>query len=190
MRLLEDHSRGLVNVLASPGPVVALSIFSGRSTVACASVTGPRRGGITNNVRQILRTYERRVSSRRHSAGAVPYAKGSMPHWLRRHPFLSLGLGSFVFLAALLGLPTDSRLFPSIGVMWRLLGFGPHLSANLLARWAPGLPGWLDGPLVVLLGLLPYLGADALLARMRRLPAIKQAPHGEESPDLIAPTRR
>lgn len=119
---------------------------------------------------------------RRDPDRAVPFARNPMSYWLRRSPFLALGLSSFIFLLILgLELPIDSGFLRGIAVIWRFLGFGPHLTANLLARWAPDLPGWLDALLVVLLGLLPYLAADALLARRRRLPRARQADQGEES---------
>jgi hypothetical protein len=115
-----------------------------------------------------------------------------LPHWFRRHPFLSLGLSSFVLLAMLTlelpadaqfqrGLatslregiragtkPADAQFQRGLATVWRVAGFGPHRAANFLARRAPELPEWLDTGLVVLLGLLPYLAADALLAYVRR----------------------
>lgn len=96
-----------------------------------------------------------------------------MQHWFRSRPFLSLGLSSFGLLGLLLALewPSNSGLFRGIATLWHLIGFGPHLVANLLARWVPGLPRWFDAVLVVLLGMLPYLAADILLAHARRIRA-------------------
>jgi hypothetical protein len=90
--------------------------------------------------------------------------------WLRTHPFLLLGIGSFLLFVPLLVLDLDpeSLLFRGLAVLWRFLGVGPHTAANLLARHAPGIPGWLDATLVVVLGLFPYAAADAVLGQLRR----------------------
>lgn len=92
-----------------------------------------------------------------------------MRQWLRTHPFLLLGVGSlFLFLLLLaVDLPSGSLRLRMLVALWQVAGIGPHAASNLLARYAPGLPGAVDAALVVILGLLPYLGADAVLARAR-----------------------
>jgi hypothetical protein len=86
---------------------------------------------------------------------------------LRDHPFLTLGAASFLLLLALMVAEPPEPAARALGLLWRTLGSGPHLAANLLARHAPALPDWLDAALVVVLGLLPYAAADALLRRWR-----------------------
>jgi hypothetical protein len=92
-----------------------------------------------------------------------------MRQWSRAHPFLLIGLGSFLpFLFLLLVDPSsEPLLFRCLVALWRTLGFGPHGVANLLARVAPEMSEALDTVLVVVLGLVPYAAADALLARLR-----------------------
>jgi hypothetical protein len=89
--------------------------------------------------------------------------------WLRIHPFLLAGIGSFFFLAPVLvlDLQPDSTLFHGLVVLWQFVGVGPHTASNLLSRHAPDIPGWLDATLIVVLGLLPYAAADALLRNLR-----------------------
>jgi hypothetical protein len=93
-----------------------------------------------------------------------------VPGWLTRHPFLTLGAISFLAFLPLLLLDLDpeSTGFRILAAVWRTAGFGPHLTANLLARHAPWLPAWLDAGAVVVLGLLPYALLDAALRRVRR----------------------
>lgn len=96
--------------------------------------------------------------------------------WVKRNPALTAGLLSLPCFAALAAteLPPESPHFRLLIGAWRVLGAGPHAAANLLARVAPALPGWLDVLLVVLLGAIPYLLADfalrRLLARKPRIP--------------------
>jgi hypothetical protein len=89
--------------------------------------------------------------------------------WLRTHPFLLVGIGSFFVFAPLLVLDRqpESSLFHWLVVLWQSLGAGPHTASNLLARHAPDIPAWLDATLVVVLGLLPYAAADAILRHLR-----------------------
>jgi hypothetical protein len=98
--------------------------------------------------------------------------------WLRAQPFLLVGIGSFLFFVPLLvlDLRPESSLFRGLAMLWRSLGVGPHTAANLLARHAPDIPGWLDVLLIVVLGLLPYAAADSILRRLRSRPARTQAP--------------
>jgi hypothetical protein len=88
---------------------------------------------------------------------------------LRAHPFLLVGIGSFLFFVPLLvlDLRPESSLLRGLALLWQSLGVGPHTAANLLSRHAPDIPGWLDGILVVVLGLLPYAAADAILRHLR-----------------------
>jgi hypothetical protein len=90
--------------------------------------------------------------------------------WLRTHPFLLAGIGSFFFFASLLvlDLQPGSSVFRGLAVLWQSLGVGPHTASNLLARHAPNIPAWLDATLIVVLGLLPYAAADAILRHVRR----------------------
>lgn len=89
--------------------------------------------------------------------------------WLRTHTFLLAGIVSSFLLAPLLvlDLQPESSLFRVLVVLWQSLGVGPHTAANLLARHAPNIPEWLDATLIVVLGLLPYAAADAILRRLR-----------------------
>jgi hypothetical protein len=98
--------------------------------------------------------------------------------WLRTHPFLLVGIGSFFFFVPLLvlELQPESSLFHGLVVLWQALGVGPHTAANLLARHAPNIPAWLDATLIVVLGLLPYAAADAILRRLRSRRTHTQAP--------------
>jgi hypothetical protein len=88
---------------------------------------------------------------------------------LRSHPFLLLGVSSFLFLLLLLmlDLAPESPLFRALAACWQVLGIGPRAVANLLARVAPDIPGWLDVTLVIVGGLAPYAAADALLGQFR-----------------------
>lgn len=89
---------------------------------------------------------------------------------LVNHLFLTVGLFSLlafgVFIIA--DMPPDRLPGSIILAIWRVGGFALHATANLLERIAPGLPGWLDSLLVIILGLLPYATADWLLRLMRR----------------------
>jgi hypothetical protein len=87
---------------------------------------------------------------------------------LRHFPFLLAGSASFAAFAVLLlaDLPADSLASRAMVAVWQTLGAGPHQVANLLARQWPDLPGWLDALLILVLGLLPYLAADLLLAAL------------------------
>jgi hypothetical protein len=89
--------------------------------------------------------------------------------WLRNHPLLLVGIGSFFFFVPLLVLDVqpESSLFHGLAMLWRSLGVGPHTASNLLARHAPSIPAWLDITLIVVLGLLPYAAADAILRHLR-----------------------
>jgi hypothetical protein len=88
---------------------------------------------------------------------------------LRNHPFMLTGLASFFIFAplVLLDLQPDSALFHGLVILWQTLGVGPHAAANLLARYAPNIPGWLDVALILILGLFPYAAADVALRRYR-----------------------
>lgn len=84
--------------------------------------------------------------------------------WLGAHPFFCLAvLAGLAFGALMLELPPESIL----QLTWNILGIGFHLAANGIARLLPDLPGWLDSGLVIALGLLPYLLADAVWERVR-----------------------
>lgn len=89
--------------------------------------------------------------------------------WSRAHPFLLVGLGSFLPLLLLSSgaLRPESLASRVLVALWHTLGFGPHMAANLLARLAPEIHEGLDTILVIVLGLLPYLAADTLLAKLR-----------------------
>jgi hypothetical protein len=93
-----------------------------------------------------------------------------MMQWVRTHPFLVVGVGSFFLFAPLLvlDLQPESPLFHGLVVLWQSLGVGPYTASNLLARHAPNIPAWLDATLIVVLGLLPYAAADAILRHLRR----------------------
>jgi hypothetical protein len=99
-------------------------------------------------------------------------------HWLRTHPFLFAGIGSFFFFAPLLvlDLQPESFLFHGLVVLWHSLGVGPYTASNLLARHAPNIPAWLDATLIVVLGLLPYAAADAILKHLRSRRTRTRAP--------------
>jgi hypothetical protein len=88
--------------------------------------------------------------------------------WLRTHPFLLAGIGSFAFFVPLLvlDLQPESSLLHGLVALWQSLGIGPYTASNLLARHAPDIPAWLDATLIVVLGLLPYAAADAILGRL------------------------
>jgi hypothetical protein len=92
-----------------------------------------------------------------------------MMQWLRAHPFLLVGIGSFFFFVPLLvlDLQPESFLFRGLAMLWQSLGVGPHTASNLLARHAPNIPAWLDITLIVILGLLPYAAADTILRCLR-----------------------
>jgi hypothetical protein len=93
----------------------------------------------------------------------------SATQWLRTHPFLLVGIGSFFFFAPLLvlDLQPESSVLRGLVVLWQSLGVGPYTASNLLARHAPNIPAWLDAALIVVLGLLPYAAADAILGHLR-----------------------
>jgi hypothetical protein len=99
--------------------------------------------------------------------------------WLRTHPFLLVGIGSFFFFAPLLllDLQPESSLFHGLVVLWQSLGVGPYTASNLLARHAPDIPAWLDAALIVVLGLLPYAAADAILKHLRSRRTRIRVPH-------------
>jgi hypothetical protein len=98
--------------------------------------------------------------------------------WLRTHPFLLVGIGSFLSFVPLLvlDLQPESSLFRGLVVLWQFLGVGPHTASNVLARHAPNIPAWLDATLIVGLGLLPYAAADAILRHLRSRRTHARAP--------------
>ncbi len=101
-----------------------------------------------------------------------------MRQWLRRHLFLTIGISSVLpFLVLIFSdLPAESTIHRVLVLLWQVLGIGPHVVANLLARLAPELPGLIDALLVILRGLLPCVAADALLARLRARRARRAVP--------------
>jgi hypothetical protein len=82
--------------------------------------------------------------------------------WTR--PFLIVGAAAFVSfgLIAAGAVPLDHPAGRAFYVVWRIAGAPFHVVANLLARYAAGLPGWLDAVLVISLGWLPYIVLDRL----------------------------
>ncbi len=95
--------------------------------------------------------------------------KVSLGRRLLDNPFLSLAIIAAIAFALLVLLEPapDSSLFSLLTTIWQTLGIGFYLAANLLARLIPDLPQLLDVALVVLIGLLPYLLADAIWRRLR-----------------------
>lgn len=92
-----------------------------------------------------------------------------------RHPFTVAGLLGLVAFGVLIvsGAPTDAPAGAILLVVFRTFGAGFHLSANLLAQHLPALPGWLDAPLVVVLGLAPYIVLDSGIRALARTPLAK-----------------
>ncbi|QKK02858.1 MAG: hypothetical protein HND55_09505 [Pseudomonadota bacterium] len=83
----------------------------------------------------------------------------SLRRWLVDHPFLCVAiLAGLIFAAMHTNLVSGS----AVTTAWQYLGVGFHVTANVLARLLPGIPGWLDAAMVVVIGLLPYLVLDAL----------------------------
>lgn len=73
----------------------------------------------------------------------------------------------FLCVAIVTGLIFGAMLFDLLSgeaavAVWRFLGIGFHATANLLARWMPDIPGWLDALMVAVIGLVPYLVLDTV----------------------------
>jgi len=51
--------------------------------------------------------------------------------------------------------------------IWRILGFGFHLTASWPQKLMTDLSGWLEVALSVILGLIPYLLADLVWRHIR-----------------------
>lgn len=82
----------------------------------------------------------------------------SLRRWVIDHPFLCVAiLAGLTFAAMHAGLANGK----AITAAWQFLGLGFHLTANLIARWLPDIPGWLDVAMVVVIGLIPYVAVDA-----------------------------
>jgi drug/metabolite transporter (DMT)-like permease len=96
--------------------------------------------------------------------------KASLGRRLLDNPFLALAIIAAIAFAVLFFLQPapESSLFRLLTTIWQTLGIGFHLAANLVARLIPDLPELLDVALVALVGLLPYLLADAIWRRLRR----------------------
>jgi hypothetical protein len=98
---------------------------------------------------------------------------------LSRHPFAALAVLGLAALAllALAVLPLDRAPGRVLVLLLHTAGAGFYGAANLLARHAPWLPGWLDASLVVALGAAPYLAADVLWRRgVRALTGARRRP--------------
>jgi hypothetical protein len=94
-----------------------------------------------------------------------------MRRFLAANPFLSVGLlGTFIFGTWLaLGLqPHDGGVGQAGFYLWRVLAAPVHVAANVLGRVTNDWPDVLDAGAAVVVGLLPYLAADALWRRWRR----------------------
>jgi hypothetical protein len=90
---------------------------------------------------------------------------------LAANPFLSAGLlGIAVFGVWLLFWPDpgDGGAGQALFYVWRVLAAPVHLAANVLAPITDRWPDPLDAGAAVLLGLLPYLAADAVWRRWSR----------------------
>lgn len=86
-----------------------------------------------------------------------------MRTFLSRHVAKAAGLIGLAAFAILIfaGPDLDSPAGAAVLVVFRTLGASFHLVANLLAYHLPHLPGWIDAPLVVIVGALPYVLLDA-----------------------------
>lgn len=83
----------------------------------------------------------------------------SLRRFIFDNPFLCVAIvAGLIFGAMYFGLASDSIAVAA----WQLLGFGFHATANLLARWMPDIPGWLDALMVAVIGLVPYLVLDTV----------------------------
>jgi hypothetical protein len=94
-----------------------------------------------------------------------------MRRFLAANPFLSVGLlGTLIFGTWIaLGLdPQDGGAGQAVFYVWRVLAAPVHLAANVLAPLTNDWPDVLDAGAAVVMGLLPYLAADALWRRWRR----------------------
>lgn len=90
----------------------------------------------------------------------------SFLRWLAENPFLCLALLSLaIFGAMALGLESTTGFV----LAWNTLGIGFHLAAATVSRILPGLSGWLEISLTGVLGLLPYVLADAAWQRIKPL---------------------
>jgi hypothetical protein len=88
-----------------------------------------------------------------------------MRHFMVANPFLSAGLtGILVFgIWVALGLqPDDGGVGQGLYLAWRVLAAPVHLAANVLAPLTDRWPDALDACAAVVLGLFPYVVADAL----------------------------
>ena len=94
-----------------------------------------------------------------------------MRRFVAANPFLSVGLlGTVIFgLWILLGLhPADGSVGQAMFYVWRVLAAPVHLAANVLAPLTNRWPDVLDAGVAVLVGLVPYVVADALWRRWQR----------------------
>lgn len=90
---------------------------------------------------------------------------------LRSHPFLGVGLLGIALFGIWLMLGAETRdggLGHLLFYSWRLLAAPIHLATNVLAPVTDRWPDAADGIAAVVVGLLPYAGADWLLRRRRR----------------------
>lgn len=88
----------------------------------------------------------------------------SLMELIRDNPFLCAA-----FLAGIAWLAFQAEVGSSafFGLMWRILGFGFHLTASWPQKLMTDLSGWLEVALSVILGLIPYLLADIVWRHIR-----------------------
>jgi hypothetical protein len=88
-----------------------------------------------------------------------------MPRFILANPFLSAGLtGTLLFgIWLAFGLyPDDGGVGQALYFAWRVLAAPVHLATNVLAPFTDRWPDALDSGAAVVVGLLPYMVADAL----------------------------
>ena len=88
----------------------------------------------------------------------------SLTEMIRDNPFLCVAFLAGVSLAAL---ESDVGSESILALMWKVLGFGFHLTATWPERMMPDIPDWLGIGMGIALGLLPYLIADFTWRRLR-----------------------
>jgi hypothetical protein len=86
------------------------------------------------------------------------------------NPFLTAGLiGTLLFgIWLALGLPPDEGVGQALFYVWRVLAAPVHLATNVLSPLTDRWPDALDGGAAVVVGLVPYVVADALWRWGRR----------------------
>ncbi len=97
------------------------------------------------------------MRSRRHRAR-------SPAQWLAQNPFLTVAILAGLSLAALTAEIGNARVMQ---MAWQTLGYGYHVTADVLSRILSELPDWIAIAMTAVIGTLLYLLLDTIWRRLK-----------------------